>query len=594
MFLHVQRILYSIMESKAMNNNSLPLGEGESESIRFAYLAGLVPKKSILRFKMMIYRKTRGNAITIIENVLDLDPELLETARNKSIYVIVFQESEAMRGGIVKICEAFDNGVYDLNMDIKTQIERTAEEGKECKRMLKIIKEELCRKLQDFVRPVEGSNTSLVEHYRWFFEREYIIYANINLFRVDRTWFKGFCWCPVKKRDQVVEAISNLKQQKKLLCTNLKEVPNYTLKPPTLFRSNVFISPFSSIVETYGVASYREINPTVFTIITFPFLFGVMFGDLAHGSIITAFSLYLVLCNNSLQQSDSLVKPLLRYRYLLLLSGFFSTFGGLITNDFAGFPLYLTSSCFTGDRSEYGDYYTRAGQCVYPLGIDPRWVMAGNGLQYLNSYRMKLGILLGIAQMLLGVGMKGLNLVYFNKQSELLLSFVPQALLIVTFLGYMGGLIVAKWLTDWSSIERNPPSIITCIISIFITGENAEAGSFLGDLEMQATVNKFLFGTICLSVIAMLIMMPLYLFAQRYAEANAGLQEMQARPYQPFMDSNEIKEDTELYDKCLESLIDSIEFILGLFSSTASYLSLIHICRCRRYAVCRSRWSPYH
>ena len=25
-----------------------------------------------------------------------------------------------------------------------------------------------------------------------------------------------------------------------------------------------------------------------------------------------------------------------------------------------------------------------------------------------------------------------------------------------------------------------------------------------------------------------------------------------------------------------------------------SYLSLIHIWRCRRYAVCRSRWSPYH
>eukprot|EP00826_Nyctotherus_ovalis_P028299 TRINITY_DN22373_c0_g1_i1.p1 TRINITY_DN22373_c0_g1~~TRINITY_DN22373_c0_g1_i1.p1 ORF type:complete len:118 (+),score=17.48 TRINITY_DN22373_c0_g1_i1:483-836(+) len=25
-----------------------------------------------------------------------------------------------------------------------------------------------------------------------------------------------------------------------------------------------------------------------------------------------------------------------------------------------------------------------------------------------------------------------------------------------------------------------------------------------------------------------------------------------------------------------------------------NHLSLIHICRCRRYAVCRSRWSPYH
>eukprot|EP00826_Nyctotherus_ovalis_P015517 TRINITY_DN14423_c0_g3_i1.p1 TRINITY_DN14423_c0_g3~~TRINITY_DN14423_c0_g3_i1.p1 ORF type:complete len:249 (+),score=63.16 TRINITY_DN14423_c0_g3_i1:107-853(+) len=27
---------------------------------------------------------------------------------------------------------------------------------------------------------------------------------------------------------------------------------------------------------------------------------------------------------------------------------------------------------------------------------------------------------------------------------------------------------------------------------------------------------------------------------------------------------------------------------------TEKNLSLIHICRCRRYAVCRSRWSPYH
>ena len=24
------------------------------------------------------------------------------------------------------------------------------------------------------------------------------------------------------------------------------------------------------------------------------------------------------------------------------------------------------------------------------------------------------------------------------------------------------------------------------------------------------------------------------------------------------------------------------------------HLSLIHICRCRRYSLCRSRWSPYH
>eukprot|EP00826_Nyctotherus_ovalis_P018992 TRINITY_DN15788_c0_g1_i2.p1 TRINITY_DN15788_c0_g1~~TRINITY_DN15788_c0_g1_i2.p1 ORF type:complete len:127 (-),score=28.34 TRINITY_DN15788_c0_g1_i2:10-390(-) len=31
-----------------------------------------------------------------------------------------------------------------------------------------------------------------------------------------------------------------------------------------------------------------------------------------------------------------------------------------------------------------------------------------------------------------------------------------------------------------------------------------------------------------------------------------------------------------------------------MYSPCTLRLSLIHICRCRRYAVCRSRWSPYH
>eukprot|EP00826_Nyctotherus_ovalis_P021864 TRINITY_DN17134_c0_g3_i2.p1 TRINITY_DN17134_c0_g3~~TRINITY_DN17134_c0_g3_i2.p1 ORF type:complete len:121 (-),score=14.79 TRINITY_DN17134_c0_g3_i2:23-361(-) len=36
-----------------------------------------------------------------------------------------------------------------------------------------------------------------------------------------------------------------------------------------------------------------------------------------------------------------------------------------------------------------------------------------------------------------------------------------------------------------------------------------------------------------------------------------------------------------------------VSWLMGS-SLMGSYLSLIHICRCRRYAVCRSRWSPYH
>lgn len=31
---------------------------------------------------------------------------------------------------------------------------------------------------------------------------------------------------------------------------------------------------------------HKEINPAVFAIVTFPFLFGVMFGDVGHGLLL--------------------------------------------------------------------------------------------------------------------------------------------------------------------------------------------------------------------------------------------------------------------------------------------------------------------
>lgn len=42
------------------------------------------------------------------------------------------------------------------------------------------------------------------------------------------------------------------------------------------------------------MAKYREANPGVFTIVTFPFLFAVMFGDWGHGICLLLGTLVLI------------------------------------------------------------------------------------------------------------------------------------------------------------------------------------------------------------------------------------------------------------------------------------------------------------
>jgi len=100
--------------------------------------------------------------------------------------------------------------------------------------------------------------------------------------------------------------------------------------------------------DRYGVPRYQEANPALFSCVTFPFLFGVMFGDVGHGTLLFLGALALVLYEKRLEGKDLGEVPGMLYtgRYMLLLMGIFATYCGLIYNECFCLPLNLFGTIF--------------------------------------------------------------------------------------------------------------------------------------------------------------------------------------------------------------------------------------------------------
>lgn len=120
-------------------------------------------------------------------------------------------------------------------------------------------------------------------------------------------------------------------------------------------------------------------NPSIFTTVTFPFFFGVMFGDIGHGGLLFFLGIYLIFNNDRIQKSS--MKFVCQLRYMITMMGFFAFYCGFIYNDLIGFNVNLFSSCYNPplhpDHSSETDtvpmpQFPRPN-CVYPFGLDPIW-----------------------------------------------------------------------------------------------------------------------------------------------------------------------------------------------------------------------------
>jgi V-type H+-transporting ATPase subunit a len=92
--------------------------------VAISYLAGTIDKEEQYRFKKMVYRATRGKALTHFADIYQQELKSYTgkiKERPRVVYVILFQEGAHVREKLLRICDSFLGQRFDIpaNNDVQ-------------------------------------------------------------------------------------------------------------------------------------------------------------------------------------------------------------------------------------------------------------------------------------------------------------------------------------------------------------------------------------------------------------------------------------------------------------------------------------------
>jgi V-type H+-transporting ATPase subunit a len=361
--------------------------------------------------------------------------------------------------------------------------------------------------------------------------REKGVYHTLNKLSVDvtRKVLVAEAWVPVAAKGRVQDALRMAATRAaSVVGTVFQPMVTYE-PPPTFHQTSPAVAAFQDIVDAYGIARYREANPAVFTIITFPFLFAVMFGDIGHGILLLLSALVLVVREKQLMKQDlGDLQIMFGGRYVILLMAIFSIFTGFIYNEmfsvvttFFGPTRFAcaTDSSLTDPVAiqmnpdlcpsafQTGLEMTTPGR-PFPFGVDPAWHGTRTELSFLNSVKMKMSILLGVVQMNAGIVLSYFNQRYFADSLSTICEFVPQMIFLNALFGYLCVLILLKWATGSTA------DLYHTLIYMFLSPGDVDCGGKCPENKMfagQGGLQLFLLLIAFVAVPWMLLPKPLIL-----------------------------------------------------------------------------------
>ncbi|XP_069125133.1 V-type proton ATPase 116 kDa subunit a1-like isoform X4 [Argopecten irradians] len=450
-----------------------------SATVQLGFVAGVVPREKIPVFERMMWFACRGNVFLRYEDIHEVmkDPVTGDEI-HKSVF-IVFYQGEQLKARVRKICEGFKAVLYPCPENAQDRFEMSngvATRLEDLKTVLYQTEEHRRRVLASAQKEIR----------QWVIKVKKIkaIYHTLNLcnFDLSHNSLIAECWCPVVALEDVQRALRHGTELSGSTVPSILHRMSTKDTPPTFFQTNKFTEVFQGIIHAYGVADYQEVNPAPYTIITFPFLFAVMFGDVGHGFIMFLFGLWMVAYEKKLQsqKSDNEVWNIFfGGRYIIMMMGLFSVYTGLIYNEVFAKSVNIFGSSWMPDYDEEAlennkdltlnprtMFDNTTGP--YPIGLDPIWLSSLNKITFTNSFKMKMSITVGISQMLLGVLLSVVNHVYYRNWLNVFCQFLPELFFLLCLFGYLVGLIFYKWVAYDNTCTQCAPSLLIHFINMFL------------------------------------------------------------------------------------------------------------------------------
>ena len=91
-------------------------------------------------------------------------------------------------------------------------------------------------------------------------------------------------WVPADCADELV---SQLEAVESIECSLTDGKDELKHSPPIKLKNNFFSKPYEFFIDMYGLPCYNEPDPTFFVSLSFTILFGIMFGDVGQGIILS-------------------------------------------------------------------------------------------------------------------------------------------------------------------------------------------------------------------------------------------------------------------------------------------------------------------